>query len=333
MANGFLAEIVGHERPKQVLKRFVERGTIPHALLFSGPKGVGKAKLARRWAQWLLCGNLGRLQAQKGPCGDCPSCRYFQEGQHPDYFELPDQETAAEASIGVEDVRRLIQKAQYRPVHGERKILVVNEAQLLTEVAQNALLKSLEELPEGEVLLLIAHVRDRLLPTVISRSVQLRFAGLRERDITGVLRHKGLTEEQIETMLPLLGGRLQYLDDLMEEKGALAKDFYRFFREYVAPRFGGDTANVSAGQQTRWLEYLSSLDRGQLVWFMDFVIYQLYRHMDEMAGQAETDKEGPSGEALHLSLLSLQKTLETKKYFINNGNLQLGLNEWLVNFL
>jgi DNA polymerase-3 subunit delta' len=151
-----------------MLMRSVEAGRIPHALLFSGPRGTGKRTAARRVAQAILCRKGG------APCMDCPQCKQFLSGNHPDVHTV----TAPGRSIGVDQIRELRETLALKPFSGARHIVIIEQADKMTTAAQNAILKTLEE-PAGEsVFFLITDSPGALLSTIVSRARRLRFAPL-----------------------------------------------------------------------------------------------------------------------------------------------------------
>jgi DNA polymerase-3 subunit delta' len=177
--------IVGHKRVLSLLSRALARGTLPPSMLFAGPRGVGKRRVAMAIAATINC-----AQPKKGggyeidACGDCPSCRRIARGVHPDVVILEPGESGA---IKLEAVRDVIDRANYRPFEGRRRAVIVDEADALVMQAQNALLKTLEEPPSASVFVLVSSMADTLLPTVRSRCRPLRFGELAPAEISEVL--------------------------------------------------------------------------------------------------------------------------------------------------
>ncbi|HEX8026051.1 MAG TPA: hypothetical protein VF484_07595, partial [Candidatus Limnocylindrales bacterium] len=138
---------------------------IPHALLLAGPTGVGKTTLALDIAAGLLCVNPDRSIR---PCRECRGCRAVEHGNHPDVHRLAPAGAGAVIPIGGGDsrgVRDLVRELALLPVEGGARVAIVEGAERMTEDAQSALLKTLEEPPAGTVLLLCAEDDERLLPT------------------------------------------------------------------------------------------------------------------------------------------------------------------------
>src|SRR5688572_9136432 len=209
-----LPPLIGHEGIQTRLAGAHASGKLPQALLLTGPRGVGKQRLALWLAQLIQCDAPGQE-----PCGECRSCRLVQTLQHPDVHwfvpvelskrggsggsdadkqidlvaEALAEEMAARreqplyppvvglASHPVAAVRLLLRRLALTPAMGQRKVFIVGDAerlipQLGTEVAANALLKALEEPPADSVIILTAADPNALLPTVLSRVVLVRVA-------------------------------------------------------------------------------------------------------------------------------------------------------------
>ena len=144
------------------LTELAEAGQLHHALLLTGPVGIGKLALSKRLAAYLLCKNP--LQHQ--PCGLCKSCQLMASGHHPDLWQLP---TEGSSSIGVDPIRALGQFMQGASQQGGVKLAIIPQAELMTEAAANALLKTLEEPPQNSFLILQSAHPAQLLPTILSR--------------------------------------------------------------------------------------------------------------------------------------------------------------------
>ncbi|MGE0392013.1 MAG: DNA polymerase III subunit delta' [Vicinamibacterales bacterium] len=186
--------VTGHRRLVSLLARAVAQDRVPPALLLAGPRGVGKRRVAQALAEALNC--LDPVATADGAgrdaCGVCGACRKIARGMHPDVIIIEPGETGA---IKIEQVRDVIDRAQYRPFEGRRRVVIVDEADAMVAQAQNALLKTLEEPPSASVFVLVSSVPDSLLETVRSRCPRLRFAPLLPADVAAVLvRDHGYTQ-------------------------------------------------------------------------------------------------------------------------------------------
>ena len=140
--------------------RSVKAGRIAHAYLIVGGRGTGKRTLARLVAQSLFC------MAGEKPCDICPACKRFLAGSHPDARTVAPKGK----SIGVDEVRQLIDWLSVKPYEGGYRSVIVEDADRMTLSAQNAFLKTLEEPGDRTVFFLLAESLNALVPTVRSRS-------------------------------------------------------------------------------------------------------------------------------------------------------------------
>ncbi|MFQ5533069.1 MAG: DNA polymerase III subunit delta' [Candidatus Methylomirabilales bacterium] len=200
------SEILGQRRAISFLRRALETGRLPHALLFTGPKGVGRFRTAVAVAQVLNC-----LGGPKGDCCDrCLACTKIARGIHPDVHIVAPEG----ASLKIDQIRGLTQEATRTPYEGRRKTFILDQAQTMTEQAQNALLKTLEEPPGATVLILIAPDTSALLSTIASRCSQIRFTSLPESAIAARLQEEGCDEGEAHVLAGLAGGSLGRAQEL-----------------------------------------------------------------------------------------------------------------------
>ena len=183
------ASIIGQQDIKHRLGHALS-GNPGHAFLFLGARGTGRSHIAWRFAAALLC----QQPDTNGACGQCRSCRYMQQGVHPDYRVLRAREK--EKLIPVELVRRSVSADVYlRSQISQRKVYLI-ALDDLNEQGQNALLKSLEEPPPFVVFLLTASAADRLLPTLLSRAVVMQIGRYTPAEIMEILHERQLDKQE-----------------------------------------------------------------------------------------------------------------------------------------
>ena len=174
------SELVGQEHVVRALTNALDSGRMHHAYLFTGTRGVGKTTIARIFAKSLNC---ERGQSAE-PCGECSVCTAVDEGRFVDLLEID-----AASNTGVDDVREVIENAQYAPSRGRFKVYLVDEVHMLSKNAFNALLKTLEE-PPPHVKFLLATTDPQKLPvTVLSRCLKFNLKRLLPAQIAGQIRH------------------------------------------------------------------------------------------------------------------------------------------------
>lgn len=171
-----------NKRAQETLAAFVNGGRFPHALLLEGPEGSGRRTFAREIAAALFC------RGEHKPCGSCNQCRKVLERNHPDVEYYGGD--GSRRSFHIDTIRQLRQNAWLLPGEAPCRVCVLCGAENMTDQAQNALLKILEEPPEHTVFILTAENRAMLLPTILSRVQTIRLEPLTPAEILPVLRER-----------------------------------------------------------------------------------------------------------------------------------------------
>ena len=159
-----------HQSQWQDIERRLENGRLPHALLMSGPEGLGKFDFAAQLAARLLC----HTGVTAEPCGTCRNCLLFQAGTHPDFRQVTVE--AEKSQISIDQLRELSAYLSLTTEASSYKIAVIYPAEAMNHHAANSLLKTLEEPPANSLLLLVSHQPGRLTATIRSRCQFLAFS-------------------------------------------------------------------------------------------------------------------------------------------------------------
>ena len=196
------ADLVGQQHVVKALQNALANGRLHHAYLLTGTRGVGKTTIARILAKSLNCEN-----AQHGePCGHCASCQAIDAGRFVDLLEID-----AASNTGIDNIREVLENAQYAPTAGKYKVYIIDEVHMLSKSAFNAMLKTLEEPPEHVKFILATTDPHKVPITVLSRCLQFVLRNMTAQQVSEHLAHV-LDVEQIAyepAALTLLGRAAQ----------------------------------------------------------------------------------------------------------------------------
>lgn len=259
-------EIIGQEAVKRQLISAVEDGRVPHALLLTGEKGVGKLQLAIAFAQYLNCEH----RTAEDACGECPTCKQYGLLQHPDlhfafpivktdkadvcddfiepfrelvlthgYFDLDDWYDALGAAnkqgiIYEKESSEIMRKLSLKAFGRGYKCMIIWQPEKMNTTCANKLLKLLEEPPEKTVFILVSEQPEMLLSTILSRTQQIRVPRLKEEEIAAALTAKGVEPQQAEDYAHIANGSylsaLKMTEERQEAQQYLA-DFIALMRD------------------------------------------------------------------------------------------------------
>ena len=206
---------VGHETQRAFFEHLISKDRLPSTMLLTGPGGIGKKRIAQEIAQTLFC----EKKAWSG-CRDCAPCRLFEAQNIPDLYQL-DFVNAEQAAI--EHVRELLYSLQLKSFSGTQRVVIFDNAHLMSNAVTNALLKTLEEPRPHTYFLLISSSKARMLPTLLSRSQVVHFSHLSRAEINQILSstptliNSSISAEQHELLIDLSDGSLEGLATMSDD--------------------------------------------------------------------------------------------------------------------
>ncbi|MDE2131330.1 MAG: DNA polymerase III subunit gamma/tau [Betaproteobacteria bacterium] len=236
------SELVGQEHVVRALRNALESGRLHHAYLFTGTRGVGKTTIARILAKCLNC-ETG-LTAE--PCGTCATCRDIDSGRFPDMLEVD-----AATNTKVEEMRELLDNAQYMPVSGRYKVYIIDEVHMLSRSAFNSMLKTLEEPPEHVKFILATTDPQKVPVTVLSRCLQFNLRPMPQELIASRLAHI-LEQEKVPFEVPALSLLAQAAQGSMRDSLSLLDQAVAFG--------GGQVRTAEVGDMLGTIERQALLD-------------------------------------------------------------------------
>lgn len=190
--------IIGNDNVKESLIKAVNSNTVSHSYLFTGKSGIGKKIFAKELAKKVMC--LGK--------DNCESCIKFNANSNPDFqIIIPDGK-----AIKIDQIRNLQSKIVEKPIISNKKVYIIDNADTMTEESQNCLLKTLEEPPEYAMIILIASNENRILQTIKSRCIIIKFEDLTDRQISNFLHLDN------KELVKLCGGSLENAAKIEENK-------------------------------------------------------------------------------------------------------------------
>lgn len=276
-------DIIGNDILKEQFSGAIRTGSISHAYMLSGDRGMGKKRFARAFCQELFCEH----PVDGGACGICPSCKKVESGNHPDVIWLRAEKPEV---IKVDEIRQqIVDTVDIRPFLGDRKIYIIPDADRMNPQAQNSLLKVLEEPSEYVTIFLLCCDEAALLETILSRVIRLKLKPRTDSMVKEYLkRHFPDAEDMsLDLAVAFSRGNVGRAEDLLSEEGfkemyAAVTDTCRSLRTMDAGRIAhaarrlasecGDTGDV--------------LDLMQL-WYRDLMMYKVTRDIGGLLFKTE----------------------------------------------
>lgn len=275
-------DIVGQEHIVKHMKNAIKLNKISHAYLLCGEKGMGKKTLADRFAMLLQCEN-----SDEEPCGECKSCKQALGKNNPDikwvYHEKPN-------TISVEEVReQLVNDIAIKPYSSKYKIYIIDESEKMSDAAQNAILKTIEEPPEYGIIILLTENREMMLETIKSRCVLLDAKPVLKSEFKEFMQRKmKVPDYDIDSMYEFSGGNIGKAISMTEQ------ETYSAMREHIINTLKNiDKSDASvinskvkeAGEfKTEITGYLDLIN----MWFRDVLLYKATRNANKLIFKEQT---------------------------------------------
>ena len=296
------SEIVGHEQIKEHMQAAIRDKKPFHAYLFQGEEGVGKEALARTFAAGLQC----QSESADKPCKECVSCRQMESGNQPDVIWV----TREKASLGVDEIReQLCNTMDIKPFSSPYKIYLVPEAEKMTEAAQNALLKTIEEPPEYGIVILMTSNISALLPTIQSRCLTMEFRPLSTAVVESYVKeHCQVPDYQARASAAFaqgnLGKAMRYAksEDFIERK-----DHIISLLRHVEQMDLSEMLAVIKDFGTRKDEVRDYIDL-MVLWYRDVLLFKATKDINQLLFQDEASYI--SREASHRSYEKIEEILQ-----------------------
>ena len=322
-------DIIGQKHIVRILQNQIRTGTVSQAYLFAGTHGTGKTSTARILAKAVNC-----LDEEAAPCGHCANCEAIREGRFVDVIELD-----AASNNGVDDLRAIIDMVKYPPSVGRYKVYIIDEVHMLSQAAENAFLKTLEEPPEHAIFILATTDPQKVRSTIRSRCMQLNFKRVSEEELVAgmdrICRKRGIeaTRDALVTIASRADGSVRdalsileqciaagdsHLDRglVLEYTGAAGEDFFIALTDAVA---SGDIGKV--------LIYIDEIikrgkDAGQILkdWlthYRNLMVVKYVARPERIIGASSENSARLKRQADSLDMKDIEKAIRLISEYIN----------------
>ena len=313
---GSFKDVVGHKDILKYISSAVENNRVSHAYILNGERGSGKKMLANLFAMTLLCET-----GDNEPCGKCHSCKQAESGNHPDIIRVTHEKPN---SISVDDIRTQVNNTvDIKPYQGPYKVYIIPQADMMTQQAQNAILKTIEEPPSYAVFLLLTENAETLLPTINSRCVMLKLRNIKDTLIKKYLMENlEIPDYKADMCTAFAQGNMgraimlansDHFNEIREEAVQLLKHINEMeLNEIVAA-----VKNISV-YKLEITDYLDII----MIWYRDVLLYKATKEIDKVVfkDQLQSIKEQArksSYEGIELILESLEKAKARLKANVN----------------
>lgn len=271
-----LEDILGNEQIVEHFKKAIENNKISHAYIINGEKGMGKRTVAKAFAMTLLCEEKGTV-----PCMKCHSCVQALTDNNPDLIMItPDKPT----TLSIDHIRQtLVNDVELKPYSNSHKVYIVEDAELMNNAAQNAILKTIEEPPEYAVIILLTTNISALLQTVLSRCVKLDMQPLKKEVVKKYLMEKEkVVDYQADIAVSFAGGNLGKAIELSKSQDFAEMldeviQLLRYIKDMQAYEVVAAVKRASE-YKFRFTDYIDLM----ILWFRDVLVYKASQNVNEL---------------------------------------------------
>lgn len=328
--------VVGHKNIINFLEKSILNNNLSQAYIFSGPKHLGKSKLAEILVANILC------QGKVRPCGECPQCKQLKTGIHPDIFKVQREEDKSgklKKNIAIEQVRLLKNNLAASAFLKSYKFAIIFEAERLNEAASNGLLKTLEEPTGNTVLILITNQIEKILPTIRSRCQIIQFLPVDKKKIIDHLADLSGKTKLSQTLANLCHGRPGVAIDFLNNQEKLEKHTNQtellidLFNQNITERFkslGGITSQKRDSQKM-----ISEIELLLDNWLLALRDIMLIKNLASqfVANQKIIEKSENFKNLNNKSILKLISNINEAKIYLGlNANPQLVVENLVLTF-
>ncbi|HLC94071.1 MAG TPA: DNA polymerase III subunit gamma/tau [Patescibacteria group bacterium] len=290
---------IDNKEVREKLTHVLAYGVVPHALLFTGPKGTGKTSCARLIAKVVNCEQtlFSKKKGSIEPCNTCSFCVAITKGSHPDVVEID-----AASNRKIDDVRDLISRVKFAPLYTRHKVYIIDEVHMLTHESFNALLKTLEEPPPSTIFILATTEAESLPKTVISRCIRFHFHKAKEKEIIGMLSRIA-AREHIEVKGPVFEMIARHADHSFRDGAKLFEEMVYTLKktEKTDKKVTLETAKKIIGLTDEIQGFMKFLEKKDVHATVSFI-----EHFDSRGGSCKVLIESALDE-LHAQLLKKNK--------------------------
>lgn len=269
-------KILGNEEIIRHLKNAILLNKVSHAYIISGEKGMGKKLVATTFAMALQCEN-----EEEKPCMHCRSCSQILSENHPDVFMVSHEKPG---SIGVEEIRTQVNdQIVIKPYNGRYKIYIIDEAEKMTQQAQNSLLKTIEEPPAYAVILLLTANTDMLLPTIASRCVVLNMRNVESSLVKEyIANNTNLPQNELNIIVAFSNGNIgKALRLASSEQFGQLKEATVFLLKHLTQMEIYEIVLAVKNLNELKLDINDAIDL-MMTWFRDVLLYKITKNLNDL---------------------------------------------------